>query len=231
MDDGSDPCNAAAHAEGSSTAASRTFSMRSLLPLLLLCTSSEGNPTFRENPPAAGEAPAAPTVSDAEYLPYGIVGGWSIVVELRDRPSCLVLGRFASGTVMRIGIDREGAPSAYAVVSNPSWRDIAPDRDYRIDVTFGSTRARPMSARSGSSGSTPSLTIRLDDVATARSLATTTAMTIDREGRRLAKLPLASTADAIAAMAVCQTEIDTVVSAIEDDGSDDDQSTRRSDIA
>lgn len=231
MDGGSDPCNAATHAEGSSTAASRTYPMRSLLPLLLLCTSSQGNPTFKQDAPSEESAVASPAESDPEYLPYAIVGGWSIVVELRERPACLVLGRFASGTIMRIGVDRDGTPSAYAVVSNSSWKDIAPDRDYRVDVTFGTTRPRSMSARSGATGTTPSLTLRLEDVATARSLATTTAITLDREGRRLARLPLASTAEAIMTMAVCQTEIDTVVSAIEDDGSDGEQSSQRSDIA
>lgn len=201
--------------------------MRSFLPFLLLCTSSTGGP-----PATPSDSVKGPTrqSTEPEYLPYDVVAGWSIVVEMRDRPTCLVLGRFASGTIMRIGVDRDGSPSAYTVLSNPGWKEIAPDRDYAVDVTFGSAKAKAMPARSGSTGSPPSLTIRLDDVATARSLMTTSTLTLDRAGRRLARLPLASTSNAVAAMATCQMEIDTVVSALEG-AEDEDAATVGADVA
>lgn len=166
-------------------------------------------------------ATAATAAAETEYLPYDVVAGWSIVVEMRERPACLVLGRFESGTIMRIGVDRDGTPSAYTVFSNPAWKGIAPDHDYAVQVAFGTAKAKAMSARSGATGSPPSLTIRLDDVATARSLMTTSSLTLDRGGRRLARLPLASTSKAVAAMATCQMEIDTVVSALENPDGDD----------
>jgi hypothetical protein len=232
VDDTDTPCNAAAHAEGSSTAARRAFPMRSILPLLLLCASSNGDPSIMEATPRLDAAdPGTKGRSEAEYLPYDVVAGWSIVVEMRDRPACLVLGRFASGTIMRIGVDRDGTPSAYTVFSNPSWKGISPDHDYAVDVAFGEAKAKAMSARSGASGSPPSLTIRLEDVATVRSLATTGSLTIDRAGQRLARLPLTSTSKAIAAMAACQMEIDTVVSALDEVEAGEDVTPPGSDIA
>lgn len=177
--------------------------------------------TVPSSDPVTGTVTPTPAAAETEYLPYDVVAGWSIVVEMRERPACLVLGRFESGTIMRIGVDRDGAPSAYTVLSNPKWKGIASDHDYVVQVAFGATRSKTMSARSGATGSPPSLTIRLDDVATARSLMTTNSLTLDRDGRRLARLPLASTSKAVAAMATCQMEIDTIVSALEDSDAED----------
>lgn len=162
--------------------------------------------------------PAPITVPGNHYIPYEDIGGWSVVVDVETEPTCFIIGRFRSGATMRFGIDHDDdGASAYAVVSDAKWSDLKPDRDYAVRVTIDGS-GRDMTARSGSAGEPPSLTIRMDDAAFAMAFALGESMVVERDARTIARLALETPAVALMRMGQCQSEMGVLMEALREEG-------------
>ena len=141
-----------------------------------------------------------------------------MVIDVADGPTCFVIGTFRSGTTMRFGIDEEEPAALYVVVADPRGKDIAPDREYDVDMKLDAEPVMRMKARSGKDGTSPSLTMRFADPVHATRFATGRAMILKKGPGDLASVALGTPSEALMEMAECRRDITVVTEALREEG-------------
>lgn len=166
--------------------------------------------------PATPDMPAAPdefrATSGTLPIPYASVEGWDVMIDMDMAHTCFVMGRFETGTTIRLGVDRTKRTSpGYVVLANPSWQGYKDGGEYELSIRFDRDKPWKGAAKASTSTGITALVMPFTDPHFVRDFAIRQAMYVERDGREIARLDLSSSQKAVASMLVCQAEVDETV--------------------
>jgi len=141
-------------------------------------------------------------------LPYANVDGWNVLVDMEAGPTCYVLGTYGAGTILRMGVD--GAGRASMVIANPSWKRLKSGRSYASVIGFDGRDAWKGSGRYADDSGVGTIVLRFADPKFVKGFMDATTMTLRVDGADMAKVRLSGSRKALAAMALCQGDVDAI---------------------
>lgn len=148
-------------------------------------------------------------VAAQDTLLWRTVGQWQIRVDKSLGYGCFLIGSYARGTVLRIGIDQQNG-RGYVMVGNEAWRSLQVGNQYDLAIRFDNAspwRGRA-TARQIGSGGTVFLYLSFDRARFLVELARRLNMTIYYQGDAVTTLPLRGTNAAVQEMLNCQRAAD-----------------------
>jgi hypothetical protein len=141
-------------------------------------------------------------------LPYASVAGWNVLVDMESGPSCYVLGVYGAGTIVRIGTD--SSKRAVLVIANPGWKRMVDGRSYRSVISFDGKEAWKGPGRYSHEAGAGTLVFRFADPRFAKGIVDAKSLSLKVEGRDMANVRLSGSREALAAMALCQGDVDAI---------------------
>jgi hypothetical protein len=150
---------------------------------------------------------AAPALAQ-DTTDWGQVGDWLIAVDSTLDNSCFALNEYDDGTVMRIGLDLSADDDRwYIMFGNDRWASIEDGGEYDVALQFD-REAEWTAVASGVNmgGDVNFLYVFGSDIDFFDEFVRKNALTLFYDGESIAKLSLAGSARATAAMLDCQDE-------------------------
>ena len=152
------------------------------------------------------QAPEAPDPGPPTVLPYASIDGWNVLVDMEAGPTCYVLGAYGAGTVLRLGPDETGLASL--VVANASWKGLEAGRSYDSVIRFDDEDAWKGSGTYAEEDGVGTMVFRFADPRFVRGFVEAASMTLKVEGTEMARVRLTGSRKALAAMSLCQGDVD-----------------------
>jgi hypothetical protein len=152
---------------------------------------------------ARAQAPGYPPV-----LPYASIDGWNVLIDMDAGPTCYVLGTYAAGTIVRIGVDVSGASTL--VVANPGWKSMRHGVSYATTIAFDGRDAWKGRSRYADDSGTGTMVFEFTDPAFVKRFMEASSLTLKVAGREVAKVSLTGSRKAMTAMVRCQSDVDAI---------------------
>lgn len=141
-------------------------------------------------------------------LPYASVDGWNVLIDMDAGPTCYVLGTYAAGTILRIGVDLSGGSTL--VVANPAWKTLKHDVSYPSVIAFDGKDAWKGQSRYADDSGMGTMVFAFTDPEFVKGFMDASTLTLKVDGKDMAKVRLTGSRKAMAAMVLCQGDIDAI---------------------
>lgn len=147
-------------------------------------------------------------------LPYASVEGWNVLIDMESGPACYVLGTYGAGTIVRMGADASG--SATLVVANARWRRLKDGSSYDAVIGFDDRTAWKGKALYAYQDGIGTMVFRFTDPRFVKLFMDAGTLTMRLGTIEMTRVALKGSARAMAAMARCQAEVESIGEAAED---------------
>jgi hypothetical protein len=135
------------------------------------------------------------------------VRGWDILVDRTLKNGCFITTTFESGTVLRLGFNRN-EHTAYIMVGNPEWKSIEPKKDYDLEIKFDREVPWEVTATAIIMGDVTALWAQTQKVDFLDEFVRKQGMRISYRNNEIAALSLRGTSAAVSEMVTCQNAMD-----------------------
>lgn len=138
------------------------------------------------------------------------VSGWDIRIDKSVNFGCFMVGIYERGDVLRVGIDQKHR-NGYVLLANPKWRSLEVGKEYDLVFRFEGNKRWHGVARARKLGRSKALLVRFSKAGFLANLAGKRSLLITHNHKKVVRLSLRGTYDAVLEVVRCQSAVEAVL--------------------